>query len=425
MAFTRYPITDYNNLNVDWMIEQISTNKEDISDLSSGVSGNAAAIQQEARDRAAADEDLQTQIDNIEIGQAAVMDRRPNVNQIRKVVFVTDSFGSFPDAASSFVEEAASNLNLQPGNWEKIYQAGSGFYLSDTTKRFLTMIQNATIQLEPAEVTDFVFVGGNNDLGAALNSIRGQVIACAQWVAANYANARVWVIFDAWRPLSGPDSNASQNTQKAYMEGAAMEGATYATAAPAMHGVDLIRSDGVHPTDAGVVALGKAVSEILAGSPDPTGGRTWAQVAITPGAVVTNLEAGWMINSYNGNMIEVYINPGYTWTVNSTSWRAVGGNIWYSNGHTWYDVGTVTAAFFNSPSLYPFTMMAPATFECTDSGADALMDGFVALRFYGGHLYATFFGDAMRHAGTANAGWAQISKVHFKGGSWTLSALNN
>ncbi len=424
MAFNRYPYTDYNNLNLDWIVERVKGNEDGIAQNAEDVRELEDALESEERERAAADADLQNQIDNIEIGKAAVLDRRPNVNTSRKIVWVTDSFGSFPNASASFVEEAAADLNLAPGTFQKIYQAGAGFYLSDTSKRFRTMIENANITIQPDEVTDFVFVGGNNDLGAALGSIRDQVIQCCQWVAASFPNARVWVIFDAWRPLSGPDSNASQTTQKAYMEGAAMEGATYATAAPAMHGVDLIRADGVHPTDAGVVALGKCVAEILAGSPDPTGGRTWAQVAVTPGAVVTAIEAGWMMNCYNGSMIEVYINPGYTWTVNSTSWRAVGGNIWYSQGHTFYDVGTVTAAFFNSPSLYPFTMIAPCTFDCADGGP-AHMDGFTMIRFTGGHVYAAFFGDAMRNAGTANEGWAKISKVHFKGGSYTLSAFNN
>ena len=422
---SRYPITDFNNLNVDWMIGQMSEQSDDIDTLQAGVAANAQAILDEEGARQLEDANLQYQIDNITIGTALVLPRTPNVNTIRQIVFVTDSFGSFPDASSSFVEECAANMNLQAGNWQKIYQAGSGFYLSDASKRFLTMIQNANITLTPDEVTDFVFVGGNNDLGAGLGNIRGQVVACAQWVQSNYVNAKVWVVFDAFRTLSGPDSNASQTTQKAYQEGAAMEGAVFATVAPAMHGVDLIRADGVHPTDAGVVALGKALSEVLVGSPDPNGGRTWAQVVATPGAVVTALEAGWMMNSVNGDMIEVYINPGYTWTVNSTSWRAVGGNIWYAQGHTWYDVGTVTAAFFNSPSLYPFTIAAPCCFECVDTPGDPYMNGYTMIKFYAGHIYATFFGDPNRNAGTANEGWAKISKVHFFGGSWTLSALNN
>lgn len=428
MAFQRYPFTDFNNLNVDWMIGQLAEQTEALDDQAAGIAANAQAIIDEASTRQTEDAGLQYQIDNIIAGTARVLDRRPNVNQIRQIVFVTDSFGSFPDASSSFVEECAANLNLQPGNWEKIYQAGAGFYLSDSTKRFLTMITNATITLTPEEVTDFVFVGGNNDLGAGLGNIRNQIVLCAQWVATNYPNARVWVIFDAWRPQSTSDGNAGQTTQKAYQEGAALEGATFATAAPAMHGVDLIRSDGVHPTDDGVVALGKAVAEILAGSPNPTGGRTWAQVKVTPSAVVTALENGWMMNSYNGDMVEVYINPGYTWTVNAASWRPVGGNIWYNNGsvnHVFFDAGTVTEAFFNSTSLYPFTIMAPCTFECTDTGDDTYMDGYTAIRFTGGHVYCTFFGNAMRNKGTANQGWAKISKIHFKGGSWTLSALNN
>ena len=424
---SRYPITDFNNLNVDWMIGQMSEQATDIDTLEAGVSANADAIAQEVLDRQAADAGLQYQIDNITIGTALVLPRTPNVNTIRQIVFVTDSFGSFPDAASSFVEECAANMNLQLGNWQKIYQAGSGFYLSDATKRFLTMIQNATITLIPDEVTDFVFVGGNNDLGAGLGDIRGQVVACAQWVQSNYPNAKVWVVFDAFRTLSGPDANASQTTQKAYQEGAAMEGAVYATVAPAMHGVDLIRSDGVHPTNSGVVALGKALSEVLVGSPNPTGGRSWAKVTGTPSSVVTALEDGWMMNSINGDMIEVFINPGYTWTVNSASWRAVGGNMWYANGHTWYDAATdVTAAFFNSPSLYPFTIAAPCCFECdTADGGAPYMNGFTMIRFTGGKIKCVFFGDPNRNAGTANEGWAKISKVHFFGGSWTLSALNN
>lgn len=438
MAFQRYPITDFNNLNVDWMIGQLSEQTTDIDNLEAGVTANADAIAQEVLDRQTEDAGLQYQIDNIIAGTAQVKDRTLNINSLRQMVVVTDSFGSYPNVNNSFVEEAMANLNIPAASFQKIYQAGSGFYLSDTSKRFYTMIQNAAISLTPDEVTDFVFVGGNNDLGAGLGDIRGEVVNCAQWVHTNYVNAKVWIIFDAWRPLSGPHNlnpgNFTQITQKAYQEGAALEGSVFATVAPAMHGIDLLLADGVHPSATGVIALGKAVAEVLAGSPNPTGGRTWAQVTVTPGSIVTALDNGWMLNCYNGDMIEIMINPGYTWTVNSGSWRCIGMNRWYGyspyndplyGNHVIYEVGPVTAAFFNSTTLYPFEILAPCTFECTDTGADALMDGFVNMRFDTGKLYCFFIGDAMRHAGTSNEGWAKISKVHFKGGSWTLSALNN
>ena len=423
MAFDIYPITDFNNLNVDWMIQQMSDQTEHLDNLDAGVSANADAIAQEVLDRQGADAGLQYQIDNITAGLTPVLDRTQNVLSKRHVLFVMDSFGSWPSSGNSAADCAADYMGLQAGDWELIYAAAYGFA---TSPGFYDLLTNASITITRDEITDVVFIAGNNDLGAAENTVQTNMTAITTWIKSNIQNAKVWVMFDAYRPLTG-STNSYQSTQVIYERCAAKAEMTYVNIAPAYHAtdyVDFVNGGGVHPTLDGSKALGYAVAQALSGSRDPNGGRSWTFLGLTPGAVVTAISTGFAINCRFGDALELYINPGATWTVNSASWRCVGGNIWNAQG-TWYDAADVTSAFFNSPSVYPFTILAPCTFECTDTGADALMDGFVGMRFTSGKLKCTFFGDANRNAGTANEGWAKISKVHFKGGSYTLSAFNN
>lgn len=59
MAFTKYPITDYNNLNLDWMVDKLRENTDNI-DL------NAAGLTAETEAREAADADLLDKIEALD-----------------------------------------------------------------------------------------------------------------------------------------------------------------------------------------------------------------------------------------------------------------------------------------------------------------------------------------------------------------------
>ena len=90
MAFTKYPITDYNNLNLDWMVEQIRTNADNI-DL------NAAGLTAEESERKAADAALLQLIQQID--PSVVTDKLPYTPQMfgAKADGVTDDTQAIQD----------------------------------------------------------------------------------------------------------------------------------------------------------------------------------------------------------------------------------------------------------------------------------------------------------------------------------------
>ena len=424
---SRYPITDFNNLNVDWMIGQMFEQAADIDTLEAGVSANAGAIAQEVLDRQAADAGLQYQIDNITAGLTPVLDRTQNVTKKRHVLFVLDSFGAKPTTTTSPADKAAGYMGLASGDWEKIYQASIGFA---TTPSFYTLLTTTALTLTLAEVTDIVFIGGNNDLSSVSNetTVRTVMGDIWTWVGNNIPNAKVWVLFDAWRPATGQTPNDYMREQGIYQRSAAYCGFTYANITPSYHGTDLL-SDGVHPTLAGSEALGYAIAQVLTGSPTPYGTRTWEKIQVTPSAVVTALENNWAFNCRIEDRLFLYISPGYTWTVNSGTPRQIAGDIWPMQQE--YDAGTVDQALLNSPDLYPHMFMLPATFEYVESGGGKF-DGMVMLRFYSGHIYVRFRGDCNHNQGSTippgsqgSEGYANISKVHFWGGTYEVSAFAN
>lgn len=199
MPWTKYPYTDYNNLNLDWLIEQTRENTDNI-DLN--ASGLASEIQTRADDDAAerlarinADQHLQDQIDILSptaVTDYVAVDKKslPGI-----VLFVGDSYlaGWTPDGdVTDWGTLLAGMLGKTLGSdaFREVL-GGAGFVNAIDGRTFVNLLQDAAADpdIDNTNVRYIITAGGWNDRGAGDAALNTAVDTYHQTAAQLFPNA--------------------------------------------------------------------------------------------------------------------------------------------------------------------------------------------------------------------------------------------
>ncbi len=408
-GINRYPITDFNNLNLDWLVEQTRENTDDISDLSAGVSGNAAAIQAEADERERVDDDLQDQIDAIQAG--AALDRMLNVDSKRQVIFIADSYGLVNSPC--FCDKAASALGISASNYQLIAKGSAGFQRAvyDVNYTFLHMLQTATITLSPSLVTDIIVCGGANDIGANTADLYTAIQNFANYCHATYINAKVSVYFTAYR-MDISNSNAYVNCYNDMAYGCGLAGVKFANLSTALHSLGLLASDKIHPNGTGDASLGRALAIAMVGGDPQSIGIGQNNFTMTIVAPCVSIGAWAISNAITNGLLYVHFTGNQTWQFDDTS--AIN-----CNGGTWYKLADITGGnlMVNSAHTYATVMSLNVTiFFMNGDVLPATMD----VRIRNCELHVRFW--CLKNSAWKNGA---IDRIITGSGSFTLDPIRN
>lgn len=246
MAFTKYPITDYNNLNVDWIIESTKQNLEETAELSDRVTMLESNVEAQV--------DQWLEDEKPEIVQD-VIDSVGALSRLRNFVLIGDSFSigitpgigtydgiGWADWCKTWIEQYTNSKVwtsrglVAPGN--------SGFASTLPYSQHLTYVAGLMTDDEKASITDIIVLGGSNDL-AYLASVEPAIAAFMAQAKATFPNAQVKI---GWL---GSNIYGMYNA-RAYYESCRKYGAVYISdTLPMMCDPAMISSDSLHLTQAG------------------------------------------------------------------------------------------------------------------------------------------------------------------------------
>lgn len=403
-----YPYTDMQTLNLDGLVQQTETNTTDIATVTASATENAVQIRQEVLARQRETASLQQQIDGIIAGTVQTQDRRYNVNDKRRILFVGDNHMDMTDGGYAY--RAASLLGIPSNGRQILTRSGAGFHPASYSlaKTYANMLAGATLEIDSALITDVVFSGGAYDVGADASDIAGGINDACTWVHSNLPNARIWIMFACWRP-DRTNNNDYLSTYTAYRTYAARNGATFDYLGIAIHSFGLLESNHFTPNTDGETALAIMLAQVLAGTPSLMYEAQPQAVAFTALAPLTSTTSNLILTRVLANTIYVSISGRLTFdgttSVTMTSW---------------FDIGNVSATRWSSGTTQPQSIDVPCMIN-TAGGQH--YNGTAGFRIVGAKLQCV-----LRAVNPSTGVWVTatpVTTVQLLGGSASLDAVTN
>lgn len=270
MAFTKYPITDYNNLNLDWLVEQTRENTDNIdlnaSGLASEILTRAGDDAAERQARINADQNLQNQINvlsPVNVTDYVAINKRSLPGQI---LLIGDSYleGWTPDGhVTDWGTALATLLDKTVGtDLFKYARGGSGLVAANAGRTFRSLLAEAAQDpaITAGKVTYIIAGGGWNDHSHSAGEIADAASAFYADAKTLYPNAIVYVANMGYAPGASYSVFQKNNVSDGYGRRNALGDLwTVLAAYPELY----LSSDGIHPNSAGSAALARAVYDVL------------------------------------------------------------------------------------------------------------------------------------------------------------------
>ena len=244
-----------------------------------------------------------------------------------RYLFITDSYGGHPDQNSSWIDYVVTFMGIT--NYIDLWEGGAAFTQTDSNYHsFLEVVQNAVIST-PETITDIVLVGGYNDAPSVWGHVAQLPQAISTFVSyckGRFTNAKVHI------GMCGRNSKNSQILSELsdvayYYKRCVSYGASYISGVEnALHKDTYIKSDGIHPTDAGSQSIARAVANYLT-----TG---YGEVDIVFGSITTtpttgvSLTSWFMQSSTKNDVTSVFFNcwPNNYMLINFTTPKTIQAN---------------------------------------------------------------------------------------------------
>lgn len=270
MAFTKYPITDYNNLNIDWLI-------------------------QTARDAvdagATAEESARLAAESAEAAAASAAEAEASLSS-RYVTMIGDSYLALSD--STITETVAAGL----GRIGRQNAAGSIGFVHVSGGAVIEDLLNFGEESE-RQATDYLIIyGGINDGSEDPAAVKTAVESCLSTARSLYPKARILVI-GPQASTTGVRGEVSDKIHQAMLAACLSSGVSYSDArrwlvsGPFPYS-DLYKSDNVHPTTLGYKLIASKILNVINGHDDsmPAPVFTKAETADTISAGYTIVPGG-------------------------------------------------------------------------------------------------------------------------------------
>ena len=331
MVFAKYPITDYNNLNVDWMVDKLRENTDNIDLNAAGLTAETEAreaadsAEKEAREQA--DANLQAQIDILSpfnVTDYLAVNKKSLPGQI---LLIGDSYlaGWTPDGdVTDWGTVLAGSLGKTIGTDLFRYPlGGAGFCNAPGGRTFISLLNESAADpaIDASKVTYIIAAGGWNDRGFTLEAMAAAVRSFYATARSLYPNSIVYVANVGY---------GSGSTYTTYQKAAVSDGYSHGNplgdlwTVLAAHASDYLSSDGIHPNADGNAALAEAIYQKLF-----TGdykGDIWGPLNVASGQ--TNLVLNASVADHILR-IQNYTSGSPVGVSNSlTSGSANGSNLW-------------------------------------------------------------------------------------------------
>lgn len=119
----------------------------------------------------------------------------------RKYIFVGDSYGDetyLPDV-QGWWRYLANYLGISTSDYYEACENGGGFNRTDTTKRYISILQGIENNVTDKEsITDIVIAGGYNDIDDSITDITARATELKSYINTTYPNARIWIAPIGW-----------------------------------------------------------------------------------------------------------------------------------------------------------------------------------------------------------------------------------
>lgn len=185
----------------------------------------------------------------------------------KKFILISDSYGVSPTAAESWQAKFIAYTGIT--NYYRFNYSGKGFY-TNGVNGILDGFSAEDVQDKTA-ITDIIVCLGANDVATVdapnINNLINAIVDFCTYCKNNYPNAQVYIGMCGYviygRPAAGNASVVQYlNVLAAYQLGASSGNAHYLNGVeyPLHYYPNISTVDGIHPTYAGAIALGRAIT---------------------------------------------------------------------------------------------------------------------------------------------------------------------
>jgi len=279
----------------------------------------------------------------------------------KRAILVSDSYGETPSSNDNWGTRFSTITGVQS---EMYAYSGAGFYTNQTNS-ILTRFSAETIS-NPDSVTDIIACLGANDIVTVatidIPVLISEIGNFVSYCKANFPNAEIYIGMVGYLLYGYPAAGSATITKyldvlAAYQLGASQGGAKYLSGVeyPLHYYYNISFNDGIHPTNAGVTALARAIAGAWKnGNYDYKGDGAFLKITPTVGLInnstdeqfmglayiehqITWLQGGQINWSYDG-VNELSLGDGYTAIADITTPRS-----FYANG-TYIDLHVTARA---------------------------------------------------------------------------------
>lgn len=270
--------TNLNNETSDRMNADNAINQR-ISDLNEGlinkIEADDEAIKQSiAQNVETINKAIETSNENINTTNQRVNGLEENINNLseevseitqnRKYIFISDSYEEY----GHWIDKCSYMLGLTSADYYNVSAGGTSFN-DGSWLNLITEWVNSHSNVANT-ITDIVVVGGLNDSNGSAGSgvLATAILNFMSYVKTNIVNAHVWIGYVGWAlnsspVLGGRTADLRAQTFSIYSRAESFE-ATYLTGVEcAIHDINALGSDKLHPNEIGGTFIAEAVANAL------------------------------------------------------------------------------------------------------------------------------------------------------------------
>lgn len=268
------PYTNFHELNQDWflsefnkLVEQWKAMQKNFDNLQDAFNDLKSYVQDYFKNLDVQDE-INNKIDSLVANGYFDTFLNDYFKNLKKRVFILigDSYGENPyEYKGGWTTPFKSFSGLTEGvDCFTNCVGGTGFVKTGNTgKTFLDLLKDIKIgTVNPKDVTDILVCGGCNDVDTSFNNLNTAILSFRNYCKQHFVNANINISMIGIFKASGRRKLLLSTVLRSYQL-AVNYGMRYIDSTCCLHRYDFIGEDGIHPTSAGCINIGRNLCNAL------------------------------------------------------------------------------------------------------------------------------------------------------------------